>query len=665
MIENKSRTEISTKGNATNNSASTHHARLAHDIATNQQINVSVNKSLPGSTLVNSRGEICQPSIGEHFEQPSGRQSLNEGEKNSLQNTPKTTLHPSSNGTLKRDLNAQTTLESKISTSNEGNLNGRRDSVSEECGPAKRPRLDNRMSSLENELDNSSSIPSRTGSPTPLVNGDIKGDPRNKLMDKLLDKDLHLPLNGVCGIDASELDLLASDGERLSSSKASSPDLFGSETNSDFGKYLEESDTDTGLFSDVLQGDLRIDPMENGTEGTHPMSSRIPTFPGGSFNEGGNTSNEKGISGGVAEQQGKIPIPPAVRPDPLPVQYNVTAGRQPVAVNAAWNSTNNVTQVSKAGFGQRLGPEVQQKMPFYPQQGNLPPNIGNRSQMHDVNMENKRQVDLRASSVTVQKPAVPSHQNVQSSPQQMITAHISLPTMHQSGAPKNILPRPQGPDFVNSMVPGSQGAGLQQSLPASPPFPGGQQMSSAQTSLPRMNAGMQSGWAQGGLQQQQVPLAQHAGSRTQPVPQKAGPAGFQAGMRPNLPPGSQASSGTAGPQSTSLSSGWQPQMQQPPKSVNAYPDIRTQGVSNPGAAMYEAASGPQNRQPPVATQYQHPTLPPGGKNVVQNPVVSMPVNPSGSQEYPSTPPAQGAHLVESAVPVSFKPYRCRWSTCYR
>lgn len=664
MVENKNRTEISAKGDETN-TASTEHARLAHGIATNQQINVSENKTLTGSTLVD-RGEICRSNTGEHKEQALGRQSLNEGDKNSLQNAPNTTLHPSSNGTLKRDLNAQMTHGSKISTSNEGNLNGRRDSVSEECGPAKRPRLDSRMSSLENELDNSSSIPSRTGSPTPLVNGDIKGDPRNKLMDKLLDKDLHLPLNGVCGIDTSELDLLASDGERLSSSKASSPDLFGSETNSDFGKYLEESDTDTGLFSDVLQGDLRIDPMENGTEGTHQMPSKMPTFPGGSFNEGGNTSNEKGISAGVAEQQGKIPIPPAVRPDPLPGQYNVTASRQPVTVNAAWNSTNNVTQVSRAGFGQRFGPEVQQKMPFFPQQGNLPPNVGNRLQMHNVNTENKRPVIPQALSVTVQKPTIPAHQNIQPSPQQMITAYDSSPTMHPSGVPKNILPRPQGPDFVNSMVPGSQGAGLQQSLPASPPFHGGQQMPSAQMPLPRMNVGMQSGWAQSGLQQQQVPLAQHAGPRTQPpVPQKAGPAGFQAGVRHNLPPGSQASPGPAGPQSTSLSSGWQPQMQQPSKSVNAYPDIRTQNVANPGVAMYEAASGPQNRQPPVTTQYQHPALPPGGKNVVQNPVVTMPMNPSGSQEFPSTTPAQGSLSVESAVPVSFKPYRCRWTTCYR
>ena len=189
-------------------------------------------------------------------------------------------------------------------------------------------------------------------------------------------------------------------------------------------------------------------------------------------------------------------------------------------------------------------------------------------------------------------------------------------------------------------------------------------MPSAQTSLQRLNAGMQSGWAQSGLQQQQMPLAQLA-SRTQPVLQKAGPAGCQVGMQQNVPPASQASAGPARPQSMSLPAGWQPQMQQPQKSVSAYPGIRTQGATSPGTTIYEAASAPQNRQPPVTTHYQHPSVPPAGKNAVQNQVVSMPVNPSGSQEFPSTPPPQGSHLVESVVPVAFKPYRCRWSTCYR
>jgi len=643
VIENKHRTETTTKGGVTYNSTSTQRPRLALDTATNQQISVSEGKSLVGSTLVDSRGDMCSSSIDGHSEQPMARLPLNEAERNSLQIAHKTTLHPSSNGTLKRDFNEQMTHGINMSASNEGNLNGQRDSVSEGCGPAKRAR----MSSLENELDNSSSIPSRTGSPTPLVNGDIKGDTRNKLMDKLLDKDLHLPLNGVCGIDASELDLLASDGERLSSSKASSPDLFGSETNSDFGKYLEESDTDTGLFSDVLQGDLRIDPMENGTEETHPLPTNMPTFPSGSYSEGENTSTEKIITAGVAEQQGKIPIPAAGRPDPLPGQYSAMAGRQPVAVNTAWNSTNNVAQVSKAGFGQRFGAEVQQKMAFYPQQGNLPQTVGNKSQMQNVSMENKRP---QASSVVVQKPAIPPNQNILPGPQQLIAPHDSSSAIHPTAVTKNILPRPQGPDFVNSMSPGSQGAGIPQSLPVSSPFLAGQQMPTVETSLPRVSVGAHLGWAQSGVQQQQV-------ARTQPAPQKIAPAGFQAGMRHNVPPGSQV--GPQGSQNVSLPSGWQQPQQ---KSVTAYPDVRTQSVATPGSTLYEPSSAPHNRQPPVATQYPHPALASAGKNVVQSPAVS-----NGSQEFPSVLAAQGSHLVDSAVPqlASFKPYRCRWASCYR
>ena len=655
VIENKHRTETTTKRDVTYNSTSTQHPRLAHDIATNQPISSSESKSLVGSTLVHSRGDMCSSNIVEHSEQPMGRLPMNEVERNSLQIVPKTMLHPASNGTLKRDLNEQMTHGSNICASSEGNLNGQRDSVSEGCGPAKRAR----MSSLENELDNTSSIPSRTGSPTPLVNGDIKGDTRNKLMDKLLDKDLHLPLNGVCGIDTSELDLLASDGERLSSSKASSPDLFGSETNSDFGKYLEESDTDTGLFSDVLQGDFRIDPMENGTEGTHPMPSNMSAFPGGCYSEGGNTSNEKGIPSGVAEQQGKIPIPPAARSDSVPDQYSAMAGRQPVAVNTAWNSTNNVTQVSKAGFGQRFGPEVQQKMAFYPQQGNLPPTVGNRSQMHNVSMENKRLVDPQASSIVIQQSAILPNQNIQPSPQQMIPAQDSSSAIHPTAVPKNILPRPPGPDFVNSIPSGSQGAGVPQSLPVSSPFLGGQQMSIVQTSLPRVSVGAQPGWVQSGAQLQQVARTQHA-------PQKIPPAGFQAGVRHNLLPGSQA--GPPGSQNVSLPSSWQqPQLQQPqPKSVNVFPDVRTQSAATPGSTMYAPSSAPQIRQPPVTTQYPHPALTPAGKNVVQSPAVSIPVNSNGSQEFPSTLPAHGSHLVDPAVQLaSFKPYRCRWTTCYR
>lgn len=603
---------------------------------------------------------MCRSNIDGNVEQPLGRTpvSVSEGEKNALLNTPKTTFYPASNGSLKRDLNAHHMMHD----SSEENLNGQRDSVSGNCGTVKRPRLDKRMSSLENELENSSSIPSRTGSPTPLVNGDIKGDPRNKLMDKLLDKDLHLPLNGVCGIDTSELDLLASDGERLSSSKASSPDLFGSETNSDFGKYLEESDTDTGLFSDVLQGDLRIDPMENGTEGTHPMPSKMPTFPGGPYNDGGSMPNEKGVPSGVTEQQGKIPIPPAVRPDPqrlhegaMPGQYNVAVNRNPVALTAVWNSTNTVTQVAKGGYGhQPFAPEVQQKMSVYSQQGNLPPNVGSRS-----HMENKKRLDpAQGSAVTMQKPAF-QPQNIQSNPHQVMTAQEFSPTMHPPGLPQNALPGPQGPGFANSMVPAIQGSSMRQPSSAPPPYQGRQQMPTIQTSHLNVDSsrGMQPAiWAQSGLQQQQVPVAQHAGARPQSGPQKVGPAGFLPGLQQNSMPGSQVPSG---PQNTS---GWQPQLQQQQKAVNAYPDIRTKSASTPGEGMYDAVSAPLGRQPTatVPPQYQHPGSPAAGKTVVPNPTLSTPGALSESQEFVSTP-------ADSTVPqaVPFKPYRCRWSTCYR
>jgi len=628
VIENKNRTEISTKGIASNHSSSTGDAKGAYNVAPNQE------------DVQNSKGEMCRSNFDRNVEQPL--RSL-PGTISGGDNTPKTTFHPSSNGGLKRNLNAHV-----LSDSSEENLNGQRDSLSGECGPAKRPRLDKRMSSLENELDNSSSIPSRTGSPTPLVNGDIKGDPRNKLMDKLLDKDLHLSLNGVC--DAPELDLLASDGERLSSSKASSPDLFGSETNSDFGKYLEESDTDTGLFSDVLQGDLRIDPMENGTEGTHPVPSKMPVFPGGPFSDAVSIPNEKGVPSGVTEQQGKIPIPPAVRPEPqrlheggIPGQYNVTVSRNPGAVNAVWNSTSTVTQVPNPGYGhQQFAPEVQQKMSVYPQQGNLPPQLGNRA-----HIDNKRMVDPQGSATAMQKP------------QQVITDSSS--TIHPSGLPQNTLPRPQDPGIGNSIVPGIQ---LQPS-PAPPPYQGRQQVALPQNSLPRGSAdsarGMQPAvWVQSGVQQQQVPGTQYAGPRTQPGPQKVGPAGFQASLQHNPIPGPQPSTGSQN------MSGWQPQLQQQQqqqqKVVNAYPDIRTQSAPTPGAAMYDAASVPQGRQPSVTTpsRYQHPAMPPAGKNVMPNPGAV-----SGPHEFVSTPPVQG-NQPGSAAPqmVSFKPCRCRWASCY-
>lgn len=593
----------------------------------------------------NSRGEMCRLNIDGNVEKPLGRlaRTVTEGEKNAVLNSTKTTLHPSSNGGLKRDLNAH-----MMHASSEENLNCQRDSVSGDCGAAKRPRLDKRMSSLENELDNSSSIPSRTGSPTPLVNGDIKGDSRNKLMDKLLDKDLHLPLNGICGIDTSELDLLASDGERLSSSKASSPDLFGSETNSDFGKYLEESDTDTGLFSDVLQGDLRIDPMENGTDGSHPVTSKMPAFSAAPYNDSGSIPYEKGVASGIAEQQGKIPIPPSVRPDPqrphegaVPSQYNAPVNRNSVPVNAAWNSTNTVSQGSKAGYGfQRFAPDVQQKMPLQPQQGNLPAHVGNRMQV-----ENKRRVEPQGPAM--QKPVF-QHQSIQANPQQVVTVQ-GTSAIHPSGLPQNSLPGAQIPSAVNSMVPGIQGSGIQQPLPAPPPYPGGEQMPAIKTSLPRVNADPSRGvqpavWSPSTVQQQQVSVAQHAGLRTQ---QRVGPAGFQAGLQQNSMPGSQVPSG---PQNIPS---WQAQ----------YPDIGTQSAPTPSAAVFDVASVSQGRQasPTMPAQYQHPSLPPAAKNVMPTAVAL-----AGSSEFASTPLVQPSE-ADSAVPpvVSFRPYRCWWATCYR
>lgn len=246
---------------------------------------------------------------------------------------------------------------------------------------AKQQRLEEKMTTLDN--DHALTPPAQQNSNNPMVNGDIKDDHRNKLMDKLLDKDLHIPMNGICGIDPSELDLMASDGERLSGSKASSPDLLDSETNSDFGKYLEEGETDTALFSDILSGDLRIDPMENGCR-----KESVSEPPLG-INDAQNSRLSDESSFAIAEQrspnlpafrepfadravvpgakdagpgaviQEKVPIS-AIRPEPrkaveqsLYTQYNQQkvapdlAGRQPAVMNAtsatasSWNNENS------------------------------------------------------------------------------------------------------------------------------------------------------------------------------------------------------------------------------------------------------------------------------------------------------------------------------------
>lgn len=611
VVENKNRTEIGGKVKEPNHSVYSENARVTHGFPTNQ---VDITQ--------NSRGEVFASNAG-NPQKPQGN-------------------HPSSNGSLKRDLNAHMMHDAV-----EENLNGRRDnSIGGDCGPVKRPRLEKRMSSLENELDNSTSVPSRTGSPTHLVNGDIKGDPRNKLMDKLLDRDLRLPLNGVCGIDTSDLDLLASDGERLSSSKASSPDLFGSETNSDFGKYLEESDTDTGLFSDVLQGDLRIDPMENGTEGTHPVqSSKMPTFTEAPFHDSGNVPNVKGAPLVVTEQQGKIPIPPSVSSNTQRVHegaVSVAISRNPSAVNPAWNATNTVSQTSTLGYvNQRLSPDVQQRLSGYSQQGIAPQHVGIRP-----HLDNNSSIDSQGTTVASQK-RVFQHQNVQSNPQRVRTAQEPPAVMNRSGVLQNALPGSYGPSTINSIAPGIQGSGVQQPLSVQPPFQGAP---SIQTSLPRVNAdssgGIQSfAWGQTGVQQQQGLVERNQQRFGQVVLQQNAVAGAQV---------------PSGPPNVALPSGWQPQLQHQQKTVSVYPDIRTQISATPAAGMIDTTSASQSRLQP--SQYQQ-TVQPGVQNpvaVASNPVIA------GSQEFPSTPPAKG-HLSDSVVPpvMSFKPYRCRWATCFR
>ena len=184
--------------------------------------------------------------------------------------------------------------------------------------------------------------------------------------------------------------------------------------------------------------------MENGTEGTHQASSKMPSFPVGTYNEGG-------IPAGVTHQQGKVPIPPTVRPDPVPVQYNATVNRTPLAGNSPWNSTNNVNLESNAGFS------------------------------------------LPSASVNIQKATFP-HQNNQPNSQQIIVARDSSSVQPSTTTTtKSILPRPQGPDIVNSKASVSLGLGIQQPLMTSS-FHGGQQMAPGQTTLPRR--GMPPGWPQ-------------------------------------------------------------------------------------------------------------------------------------------------------------------------
>lgn len=595
VIEN--RTEISSGGKT----LKTSNSRAAQDVTRDH----------------NSLEEICPSNFVEIVERPSER-LLHREQGDAVVNSPKTTFPRSSNCSLKRDLNSQTVLDSSGE-----NVKCQKDM--DACGLMKRPRLEKSISSFENELDNSSLTPSRTVSPTPLVNGDIKGDVKNKLVDKLLDKDLHLPINGVCGVENSELDLLASDGERLSSSKASSPDLFGSETNSDFGRYLEESETDTGLFSDILQGDLRIDLIENGTEGTHSLASK-----------------ERGVSavphidGGVVpnEQQAKVPISPSIRPEPqrpsegdLPGQYNAVIGRNSDAVNVAWSSTITVTQAPKFGYiNQKVVPDSQQKTTEYLQRGNQSAN--------GTNVNNRRGMDSQGSSQ--HKPAFHHQPNRQ----QGISVQVSSP-LRLPGVQQNIAPGIQVSGVVNNTVSMTRGSGTQQlstGLPtAPPPYPGGQQTPAMQTSLESISAivsrDMQAvSWPQSSI--------------SQPLQHRSGASGVQGGLQQNS---LQGSHGPLGPPSVS---GWE----------GRSPDVGAHHISNAEVTLCNSTGMAHDRQPVAAlpSQYRQSPVPSVGKDAapIPGPCLSLP------ELAPSTP-RRHVNQADSTVPqaTSFRPFRCRWTAC--
>lgn len=598
IIVMENRTEISSDGKTLKNSTS----RAAQDVTRDH----------------NSLEKICPPNIVEIVERPLERLPHRE-QRDAVVNSPKTTFPRSINCSLKRDLNSQTVLDSSGE-----NVKCQKDM--DACGPMKRPKLEKSISSLENELDNSSLTPSRNVSPTPLVNGDIKGDVKNKLVDKLLDKDLHLPINGVCGVDNSELDLLASDGERLSSSKASSPDLFGSETNSDFGKYLEESETDTGLFSDILQGDFRIDLIENGTEGTHSLASK-----------GRAVSAVPHIDGGVVpnEQQAKVPISPSIRPEPqrpnagdLPGQYNAVMSRNPDAVNVAWSSTITVTQGPKFGYvHQKVVPDSQQKPTEHLQHGNQSAN--------GTNVNNRRGMDSQGSS---QHQAVFQHQPNR---QQGISVQVSSP-LRLPGVQQNIIPGPQISGVLNNTVSMTRGSGTQQlstALPtAPPPYPGGQQTPSVQTSLAGISAivsrDMQAAsWPQSSI--------------SQPLQHRSGASGVQGGLQQN------SLQGSHGPLGSPSVSGWEAQS----------PDVGAHHISNADVTLCNSTGIAHDRQPASAmpSQYRQSPVPSVGKDAVPmpGPFLSLP------EVVPSTP--RHVNQADSTVPqvISFRPFRCRWTACCR
>lgn len=238
------------------------------------------------------------------------------------------------NGNHENNIEGRTAVK-RDHSSRHANLNSEGLVTTNGINGSKRARLD----------DNNDNDIVDTTLDEPMVNGDIRNDPRNKLMDKLLGKDLHMP-NGVCDINSTDLDLIAPAGERLSSSnsKTSSPDIFDSENNSDFGKYLEESETDTGLFSDVILGDLRIDSVDADPKSkNNDPNKTIPSLPDLGYhavaqelrnpgtlpirpNHDTSTLPNKGFSNNVHE---KVPITSNTRSSQprAPVPNDVVGGR--------------------------------------------------------------------------------------------------------------------------------------------------------------------------------------------------------------------------------------------------------------------------------------------------------------------------------------------------
>ena len=635
VVENKSRTEMECKAQVTKNLISNQGPCTQPQVATDSMIY---------SQACDAQSKICE--------------SMCAGE-------PGSSSLPASNGGIKRNFDIHTSETSRISATSENSQTDRDRDNSEHCVALKRPRLDSRVPSLENDLESSSSLPCRTGSPTTLVNGDIKGDPRNKLMDKLLDKDLHIPLNGVCNIDPSELDLMASDGERLSSSKASSPDLFDSETNSDFGKYLEESDTDTGLFSDVLQGDLRIDPMENGTKGQDSeehksvlKSPPVPSLHGVPFDENPNASHEKGTTAATAVQ-GRVPISPVIAAETkllhggaLTSHNSVLVNKYPTpaqppgqdTLNLAWKSGDTISLGSKHVYPQSYANQVHPKIAPHP------PNLYNKTQSpQNSTLENPRRDNRSSLALRTQQTSFPI-QNVSPDSQQIVTTH-------PSGVLQNISPTTHHTSVANSsMVAGVQGLNTAcPSITSPPPFRGSRQMQLAQTSSPVVQpVGVPENMSF-------VRGAESSdGSRSVSIQgQYGGPGRTEVGMQ-------KANSSGMGPQSAN---GVQYHQSRPPQQPpNLYPDIRTRSIVTPDASTFEGTAVSQSRQPAAAvlSHCPQPSSSPA-KGMVPAPIEPMPSGGTRSEDVRSTHPSLGnpADAATGQVDSPSGLYKCRWATCFR